>query len=265
MNKLDQIFRDKKNILSIYFTAGFPGQNDTIKILSELESSGVDLIEIGIPFSDPLADGPIIQHASETALKKGMTLKLLFDQLKSHVSSPKFQVPKILMGYLNPVLQFGVEEFCRNANECGISGVILPDLPMDEYLNEYKITFERYNLKNIFLITPQTSERRIRMIDKHSDGFIYAVSSASTTGTKMGIDAEKEKFFQRIKKLNLRNPVMIGFGISDRQSFSLACKYANGAIIGSAFIRMLARARLRDGQADDLKSAVHTFVKSIKS
>lgn len=236
MNKIQKLFLEKKkNILSIYFTAGFPKLEDTNRILSELENAEVDMIEIGIPFSDPLADGPTIQHSSEVALKNGMTLKLLFEQLQT----ANCQLPTLLMGYLNPVLQFGIENFCKSANEVGISGVILPDLPMDEYLSEYKNIFEKYNLKNIFLITPQTSEKRIRMIDKNSDGFIYAVSSASTTGTKMGIDSEKEKFFQRIKKMNLKNPVMIGFGISDKESFNKACEYANGAIIGSAFIKHL--------------------------
>src|ERR1051326_9060819 len=173
MNKLDLIFKEKKNLLSIYFTAGFPKLEDTNKILSELDNSGADMIEIGIPFSDPVADGPIIQHSSEVALKNGMNLKLLFSQLQ--IANCK--LPILLMGYLNPVLQFGIENFCRKANEVGISGVILPDLPMEEYLSEYKNIFEKYNLKNIFLITPQTSEKRIRMIDKYSDGFIYAVSS----------------------------------------------------------------------------------------
>src|ERR1051325_971220 len=174
MNKINELFAKKKNILSIYFTAGFPKLGDTNIILTELEKSGAEMIEIGIPFSDPLADGPIIQHSSEVALKNGMTLKLLFEQLQKHqVSNSKSQVPKLLMGYLNPVLQYGVEDFCKKANEVGISGVILPDLPVDEYLKEYKSIFEKYNLKNIFLITPQTSEKRIRMIDENSDGFIY--------------------------------------------------------------------------------------------
>jgi tryptophan synthase alpha chain len=240
MNKINELFAKKKNILSIYFTAGFPKLGDTNIILTELEKSGAEMIEIGIPFSDPLADGPIIQHSSEVALKNGMTLKLLFEQLQKHqVSNSKSQVPKLLMGYLNPVLQYGVEDFCKKANEVGISGVILPDLPVDEYLKEYKSIFEKYNLKNIFLITPQTSEKRIRMIDENSDGFIYMVSSASTTGTKQGLSDESEKYFKRVQKMNLNNPLMIGFGISDRKSFVSACENANGAIIGSAFIKHL--------------------------
>lgn len=267
MNKINELFAKKKNIryrtdsrnggiLSIYFTAGFPKLDDTSKVLHELIMSGVDMIEIGIPFSDPLADGPIIQHSSEVALKNGMNLELLFQQLEKSIIKSSQSV-MLLMGYLNPVLQFGVKEFCKRASEAGISGVILPDLPLDEYLGKYKLIFEKYNLKNIFLITPQTSEKRIRMIDENSDGFIYMVSSASTTGTKVGMNDESEKYFSRIQKMNLKNPLMIGFGISDKKSFSKACNYANGAIIGSAFIKELEN-------ANDLKKSVATFLKSIK-
>ncbi len=237
MNPISTLFKEKKNILSIYFTAGFPNLNSTKSILDALVGSGADMIEIGIPFSDPLADGPVIQHSSEVALKNGMTIQLLFHQLdKLKVKSRKSKVPLILMGYLNPVLQFGMEHFCREARKAGISGVILPDLPMDVYLSEYKPVFEKYKLKNIFLITPQTSEKRIREIDKRSDGFIYMVSSSSTTGAQNGVNKEKEKYFNRIRRMKLKSPVMIGFGISDRTGFSKACKFANGAIIGSAFI-----------------------------
>jgi tryptophan synthase alpha chain len=221
MNQINQLFQAKKNnILSIYFTAGFPKLEDTNIVLDQLIKSGVDMIEIGIPFSDPLADGPVIQHSSEVALENGMTLKLLFEQLsKSDQSNINSQVPFILMGYLNPVLQFGVENFCKKANEVGISGVILPDLPMDEYLKEYKSIFDKYNLKNIFLITPQTSEKRIRYIDENTDGFIYLVASASTTGTNTGMDDEKVKYFSRIKNMGLKNPLMIGFGIGNKVNF----------------------------------------------
>ncbi len=252
MNKINELFKKKRNILSIYFSAGFPNLTDTAFVLNELEKSGADMIEIGIPFSDPLADGPIIQRSSEIALKNGMTLQLLFQQLEKSVIKNS-QSAILLMGYLNPVLQFGVDNFCRMASEVGISGVILPDLPMESYLSEYKPIFEKHNLKNTFLITPQTSEKRIRMIDKNSDGFIYAVSSASTTGTKMGVDAEKEKYFSRIRNMNLKNPVMIGFGISDKKGFSKACEYANGAIIGSAFIKAL-----------ENKTNINNFIKSIR-
>ncbi len=256
MNPITNLFSNKKKkILSIYFTAGYPAHDDTNIILSELIGSGADMIEIGMPFSDPLADGPIIQHSSEVALKNGMSIKILFEQLReSRVSGNKSQIPLILMGYLNPVLQYGVERFCNEARACGISGVILPDLPMDEYLENYKPLFGKYSLKNIFLITPQTSEKRIRMIDDNSDGFIYMVSSSSTTGMKNGIDTEKENYFHRIRDMELKNPLMIGFGIADRNSFSKACEYANGAIIGSAFINHLSKQGTK---------SISTFLKEI--
>ncbi len=258
MNRIEELFRQKKNILSIYFTAGFPGLDDTTVIIDELQKSGVDMIEIGIPFSDPWADGPVIQHSNEIALKNGMSLNLLFEQLKT--CKPQLltsDIPFILMGYLNPVLQFGVENFCRNASQVGIDGVILPDLPMNEYLSEYKPVFEKYNLKNIFLITPQTSEKRIRYIDENSDGFIYMVSSASITGTNSGMDDEKEKYFARIKTMNLKNPFMIGFGIGDKKSFEKACEYSNGAIIGSAFIKAI-------DDSKELDKSIHDFIRNIK-
>lgn len=269
MNRINKLFAEKKNLLSIYFTAGFPALNDTTIILNELQKAGVDMIEIGIPFSDPLADGPIIQHSSEVALKNGMSLKLLFQQLaSSQLSTRNSQLPLLLMGYLNPVLQFGVENFCKKANEIGIDGVILPDLPMDEYLSEYKGIFDKYNLKNIFLITPQTSEKRIRYIDKHSDGFIYMVSQSSTTGTPLLSPQRGEallpkggdgagSYFPRIKAMNLKNPLMIGFGISDKKSFDGACEYANGAIIGSAFIKVIENSK-------ELNKDIHKFVNNIK-
>lgn len=260
MNKINKLFKEKSRVISIYFTAGFPNLDDTVSILNELENAGVDIIEIGIPFSDPLADGPVIQHSSEAALKNGMTLKLLFEQLEKYrVPGNKYQdkASLILMGYLNPVLQFGVEDFCRKANECGISGIILPDLPVDEYLSVYKKTFDKYDLKNIFLITPQTSENRIKFIDEHADGFIYMVSSSSTTGTVNGIDIEKENYFKRIAGMKLKNPLMIGFGISDKKSFDKACEYAHGAIIGSAFIKQL--------QMTDYKLQIREFISKIKN
>jgi len=254
MNAINKLFEEKKkNILSIYFTAGFPKLNDTTVILNELISTGVDMIEIGIPFSDPLADGPTIQRSSEAALKNGMSLKLLLEQLQT----ANCKLPTLLMGYLNPVLQFGVENFCKRSSEVGIRGVIIPDLPMEEYISEYKSIFEKYNLKNIFLITPQTSEKRIRMIDEYSDGFIYMVSSSSTTGVKKGIDAEKEKYFKRIKEMKLKNPLVVGFGISDKKSFSKACEYANGAIIGSAFINSLEK-------SSNLRVSINKFIESLK-
>ena len=255
MNRINNLFQNKKsNVLSVYFTAGFPGLNDTVKIIQELELNGTDMIEIGMPFSDPLADGPTIQRTSEVALENGMTTKLLFEQLKNIRSTSK--IPLLLMGYINPVLQFGVEKFCKAASEIGIDGIIIPDLPMQEFLEEYKTTFEKYNLKNIFLITPQTSEERIRLIDKNSDGFIYMVSSASTTGAKSEIGADQENYFKRIQSMKLKNPVLIGFGISDNKTFTKACEYANGAIIGSAFVKAV-------NKSNSITSDVKSFVKTV--
>ncbi len=235
-NRINQLFEIKKeNILSVYFTAGFPNLNDTVQIIQELEKNGVDLIEIGMPFSDPTADGPTIQHTSEVALKNGMSIKLLFKQLKEIRKT--VNIPLILMGYFNPVLQFGVEEFCKKCNEVGIDGTILPDLPLDEFEENYKSVFTQNNLHNILLITPQTSENRVRQIDDASEGFIYMVSSSSTTGAGKKVDDFQQDYFESIQQMNLKNPRLIGFGISDRATFANACKYANGAIIGSAFVK----------------------------
>jgi len=256
MNKIDKLFKEKKNhILSIYFTAGFPQLQDTVTIIQELESNGVDMIEVGMPFSDPLADGPTIQHTSEVALKNGMSIKLLFDQL-SKADLKKSKAATLLMGYLNPVLQYGMEKFCKDASALGIDGVILPDLPMQEYLDEYKPVFEKYGLKNVFLITPQTSEARIRFIDEHSNGFIYMVSSSSTTGAKGEIQNSQEDYFKRIQGMKLKNPTLIGFGISDAKTFEKACEYANGAIIGSAFVKAL-------GEQQPVKEAIAGFIKKV--
>jgi len=235
-NRINHLFETKKeNILSVYFTAGFPNLNDTVEIIQLLEKNGVDLIEIGMPFSDPTADGPTIQRSSETALKNGMSLKLLFEQLKDIRQTVK--IPLILMGYINPVLQFGVEEFCKKCNEVGIDGMILPDMPLDEFESNYKEFFSRNNLHNILLITPQTSEKRIRQIDDASSGFIYMVSSSSTTGTGKKVEDFQQDYFERIQQMKLKNPRLIGFGISDHATFANACKFANGAIIGSAFVK----------------------------
>lgn len=234
-NRINQLFETKKeNILSVYFTAGFPNLNDTVKIIQQLEKNGVDLIEIGMPFSDPTADGPTIQHTSEVALKNGMSVKILFEQLKEIRKSVK--IPLILMGYFNPVLQFGVEEFCKKCHEIGIDGTILPDLPLDEFEQNYRKIFTQNNLHNILLITPQTSEKRIHQIDDASNGFIYMVSSSSTTGAGKKVEDFQRDYFDRIQQMNLKNPRLIGFGISDNATFANACKYANGAIIGSAFV-----------------------------
>ncbi len=256
-NRINQLFETKKEpILSVYFTAGFPELNDTFAIIKELENSGVDLIEIGIPFSDPTADGPTIQKSSEIALKNGMSLNLLFEQLKTIRETIK--IPLILMGYFNPVYQFGVEKFCKKCAEIGIDGAILPDLPLDEFKAEYKAVFDANNLHNILLITPQTPEARIREIDAASEGFIYMVSSSSTTGAGKKVEDFQQDYFERIKQMNLRNNCIIGFGISDRATFSNACKYAAGAIIGSAFVKALTN----DGS---LKETIAAFIQSIKT
>ncbi|MGB5316257.1 MAG: tryptophan synthase subunit alpha [Robiginitalea sp.] len=234
-DRIGEAMQKQGNLLSIYFTAGYPELQDTLPILRELQKTGVDIIEIGLPFSDPLADGPTIQQSSLAALKNGMTTKILFDQLRG--VRPEIHIPLILMGYFNPVLQFGVEAFCRECQEVGIDGLILPDLPLEIYEKEYRPIFEQYGLKMIFLITPQTSAERIRKIDAASDAFIYMVSSASTTGAREGFEASAESYFQRISEMKLKNPQIVGFGISNAQTFSQATRFARGAIIGSAFIK----------------------------
>lgn len=255
MNRINRLFQTKKDhILSVYFTAGHPSADSTIEIIKSLEEAGVDMIEIGIPFSDPMADGPVIQASSSSALKNGMNLRMLFDQLKDIRKEVK--VPLLLMGYLNPVLQFGVGKFCAKCLDTGIDGVILPDLPLDVFTNEYASFFEQSNLINIFLITPQTSEERIKMIDRESKGFIYMVSSSSTTGMRRSFSEEQIKYFSRIRSMNLINPLMVGFGISDRESFETVCQYAQGAIIGSAFVKMLAG-------SGDIRKGIHRFTAEI--
>ncbi|SDM93296.1 tryptophan synthase subunit alpha [Kriegella aquimaris] len=237
MNRINQKIQEDKKILSIYFTAGYPALNDTAKIIQDLEKNGVDLIEIGLPFSDPLADGPTIQRSSTEALKNGMTTEILFDQLKDIRQS--VSIPLIIMGYFNPMLQYGVETFCKKCKEIGIDGLIIPDLPVDVYHEEYQAIFEKYGLINVFLITPQTSEERIRFIDSVSKGFIYMVSSASVTGAKSGFGQEQQDYFERIASLSLANQQIVGFGISNSETFQAATKSAKGAIIGSAFIKHL--------------------------
>lgn len=238
MNRLKQLFENKKDpILSIYYTAGYPDLNNTVDIAEALEKAGVDFLEIGFPYSDPVADGPVIQNSSEKALKNGMTLNVLFDQLKD--LRKRVSIPILLMGYVNPLLQYGVDNFCRSASEAGIDGVIVPDLPMYEYEELYRGIFEKYGLSNIFLITPQTSEDRIRKIDSLTSGFIYMVSSAATTGKNLSLSDNTEAYFGRVKAMNLKNPLIIGFGISDKPSFQKAAKYASGAIVGSAFVKFL--------------------------
>ena len=237
MNRIEKKLKENQKILSIYFTAGYPSLDNTVPIIQSLETHGVDLIEIGLPFSDPLADGPTIQASSTAALHNGMHTELLFEQLKDIRKS--VDIPLIIMGYFNPVLQYGVEAFCNKCREIGIDGLILPDLPLDVYRDEYKAIFEQNQLLNIFLITPQTSEERIKQIDEISEGFIYMVSSASTTGAKEGFGEEQTDYFKRISNMQLRNPQIVGFGISNSQTFQQATQYAKGAIIGSAFIKNL--------------------------
>ena len=255
MQRIKQAFEKKKDgLLSIFITAGYPNLNDTIDILKDLESNGVDMVELGIPFSDPMADGPVIQEASEVAINNGMTLKLLFEQLqdlRDHVS-----IPVLLMGYLNPVMQYGYEEFCKSCKEVGIDGVILPDLPVYEYEEEYKDLFESHDLANVFLVTPETASERIIKLDELSNGFLYLVSSSSTTGKKDGINGTTE-YFERVKNMNLKSPTLIGFNIKDANSYKTATKYSNGAIIGSAFIKALYR-------SENLKESVNNFIKSIR-
>ena len=238
MNRIHTLFQTKQNgILSVYFTAGYPNLNDTTTILKELQQKGINLVEIGIPFSDPMADGPVIQQSSTMALRNGMSLRLLFDQLKDIRN--EVSIPLILMGYLNPIMQYGFENFCKSCAECGIDGVIIPDLPFADYLANYKETADRYDVKMIMLITPETAEERIRLIDEHTDGFIYMVSSASTTGAQQSFTEQKQDYFRRINSMQLRNPRLIGFGISNKATFDAACANASGAIIGSKFVQLL--------------------------
>ena len=239
MNRINQKLQENKKIVSIYFTAGFPLLEDTVSIIEKLQRAGVDMIEIGLPFSDPLADGPTIQGSSTIALKNGMTTHKLFEQLKDIRKT--VSIPLIIMGYFNPVLQYGVETFCAKCAETGIDGLIIPDLPVDVYNEEYKTIFERYGLVNIFLITPQTSEERIRYIDSVSNGFIYMVSSASTTGAKSGFGTEQTDYFKRIANMQLKNQQIVGFGISNKETFEQATQFTKGAIIGSAFIKHLSQ------------------------
>ncbi|MDD6209807.1 MAG: tryptophan synthase subunit alpha [Bacteroidales bacterium] len=256
MNRINQLFQQKKrNILSVYFTAGYPHLNDTLPVLRALQERGIDMVEIGIPFSDPMADGPVIQASSTVALRNGMTLKVLFDQLKDVRKS--VSIPLILMGYLNPVMQFGFESFCRACAETGIDGVILPDLPFKDYMENYKATADRYNIRIIMLITPETSEERVRLIDEHTDGFIYMVSSASTTGAQQSFGENKQAYFRRINAMDLRNPRMIGFGISNRATLEAAQENAAGAIIGSKFVTLL-------GEISPAEKAVEALMEALR-
>ena len=258
MNRINQLFSAKqKDILSIYFCAGFPTLEGTVNTIKALEKKGVNMIEIGIPFSDPMADGPVIQHAATRALKNGMTLNLLFDQLKD--IRKEVHIPLVLMGYLNPIMQYGFENFCRTCRETGIDGVIIPDLPFKDYMEEFRTIAEKQDVKVIMLITPETSEERIRLIDEHTDGFIYMVSSAAITGAQNDFNAQKQAYFQRISDMNLRNPRMIGFGISNKQTFETASAHAAGAIIGSKFVTLL------DEENGDAEKATDRLLEALKN
>lgn len=242
------------NKLSIYYTAGYPKLNSTLEIAELLEVSGVDFLEIGIPYSDPVADGPIIQESSSKALQNGMSIKVLFEQLT--LLRNKINIPVFLMGYFNPVLQYGVERFCEKCEEVGINGVIIPDLPLYEYKELYQEVFQKYNISNVFIVTPQTSEERIREIDSLSNAFIYLVSSSATTGKNLKISNESNTYFQRLRAMNLKTPIVIGFGISNHEAFTHACQYADAAIIGSAFVRLL--------KEENYKEIIPEFIKNIK-
>jgi len=254
-NRINQLFdRKKENILSVYFTAGFPKLDDTVPTLTCLQENGVDLVEIGVPFSDPMADGIVIQNSSQQALQNGMSIRKLFEQLtnvREHI-----HIPLVMMGYLNPIMQFGFKAFCSECSRVGVDGMIIPDLPMSDFLAEYKEIAEEYGLEFIFLITPETSEERIRLIDSHTNGFIYMVSSAAVTGTQSSFD-NKVDYFNRINAMNLKNPRLIGFGISNKSTRDMVNRYSSGAIIGSAFIKALQ-------ETNDVEKGVELLLKKLE-
>lgn len=255
MNRIDQLFQKKeRGILSVYFTAGYPHLDDTVSVIKALEKRGVDMIEIGVPFSDPMADGPVIQASGTQALRNGMSVRLLFNQLKD--IRRDVSVPLVLMGYLNPVMQYGFANYCADARECGVDGLIIPDLPFDEYIESYKDIAEKNGLHVIMLITPETEEERIRLIDQHTSGFIYMVSTASVTGAKDRFDENSLSYFRRINAMNLRNPRLIGFGISNKSTFEAACNEASGAIIGSKFVSLL-------GTEETVDTAVAKLIEAV--
>ena len=254
MSRIKELFDSKQqNILNVYFTAGFPALDSTIEIMKSLQDNGVDLIELGMPYSDPLADGPVIQESSIVALNNGMTVKKLFQQLES--MRKEVHVPVVLMGYMNTVLQYGFEDFCIEAKRCGIDGLILPDLPVYEFENKYQAIIKGHGLDFIFLVTPETSEQRVRKLDELSSGFLYAVSSSSTTGNNKDF-ADVSAYLKRLRSYQLKNPVLVGFGISDKRSFESVLPYSNGGIIGSAFIKAISA-------TSDLKQSISTFIKGI--
>ena len=256
MNKINKLFAESKErkLLSLYFCAGCPTLDGTADVIKTLERRGIDMIEVGVPFSDPMADGPVIQAAATTALHNGMTLRILFSQLKDIKN--EVTIPLVLMGYLNPIMHYGIESFFQSCVECGVSGVIIPDLPFKDYMEEVKPVADKYDIRVIMLITPETTEERIRFIDEHTDGFVYMVSSASTTGAQKSFDEVKQEYFQRINAMNLRNPRMIGFGISNKQTLESSQKNAAGAIIGSKFVQLLSASANADEAMDKLYEAL---------
>ena len=256
MNTINKLFSEnkKQKLLSLYFCAGAPTLEGTADVILTLQERGINMIEVGIPFSDPMADGPVIQNAATMALKNGMTMKTLFAQLKS--IKEQVHIPLVLMGYLNPIMQYGIDAFCQSCIDSGVSGVIIPDLPFDDYLNTIKPAADKYDLRIIMLITPETSEERIRFIDEHTDGFIYMVSSAAITGAQKSFDDAKQEYFRRINDMNLRNPRMIGFGISNKQTLEAAQQNAAGAIIGSKFVTLLDETKDADKALDRLFDAL---------
>lgn len=257
MNRINKLFSEnKKDLLSIYFCAGAPTLDGTANVIKTLAANGISMIEVGIPFSDPMADGPVIQNAATKALRNGMSLRLLFEQLKD--IRRDVQIPLILMGYMNPIVQFGFEKFCQKCVEVGIDGMILPDLPFKDYMEEFKPVADRYDLRIIMLITPETSEERIRFIDQNTDGFIYMVSSAAITGAQKEFNAAKQAYFNKVHAMNLQHPTMIGFGISNKQTLQSAQANANGAIIGSKFVQLL------DGAEGDAQTAVDQLYEALK-
>ena len=259
MNRLTHLFQHKTaDVLNVYFTAGFPALSDTVPILRALQDAGADLVEIGMPYSDPVADGETIQQSNQRALDNGMTVTTLFEQLQG-IRAQGITVPVLLMGYLNPVVQFGVEKFCQHCQAAGIDGLILPDLPLEVYQRDYQALFAQYNLQVVFLVTPQTSSARIRQLDALADGFIYLVAAAGTTGLQTNMNADVDAYLQRIKDLELKNPTLVGFGISDAASFAAASRHTTGAIIGSAFIRLLQQA-----PAEGRAAAIREFVVGIR-
>ena len=255
MNRLTQLFQNKTGkILSVYFTAGYPTLTGTVSILEALESRGVDLAEVGIPFSDPMADGPVIQQSAGEALRNGMSLKLLFEQLKEVRTTVK--MPLVMMGYLNPIMQYGFAKFCSSCAEVGIDGVIIPDLPFADYLANYKAIADSHDLKMIMLVSPETEEKRIRLIDEHTEGFIYLVSSASTTGAQQAFDDGKQAYFTRVAGMKLRNPLLVGFGISNKATLDAASAHTRGAIVGSKFIQLLGQCATADEAVSELLKAL---------